>query len=183
MRGTTNTLTIGERVAWYRRRRGLSQEVLAGLIGRTADWLGKVENNRIELDRLSVIKSLAEVLDVSLGDLLGEPSLLDWTGDSGTETVPALRAALMNYRAIAPFGGAIDAQPPAVAVLKKEVGALWDAYQDSRFGFVTGRLPDLLDRAQAAADHYDGEEQDQARRLLGLAYQLAATQLTKLGQA
>ncbi|MEU3455736.1 helix-turn-helix transcriptional regulator [Micromonospora sp. NPDC006766] len=183
MNGTTNTLTIGERVAWYRRRRGLSQEVLAGLIGRTADWLGKVENNRIELDRLSVIKSLAEVLDVSLGDLLGEPSLLDWTGDSGTETVPALRAALMNYRAIAPFGGATDAQPPAVAVLKKEVGTLWDAYQDSRFGYVTGRLPDLLDRAQAAADHYDGEDQDQARRLLGLAYQLAATQLTKLGQA
>ncbi|MEU8262804.1 hypothetical protein AB0C02_19520 [Micromonospora sp. NPDC048999] len=63
------------------------------------------------------------------------------------------------------------------------VGALWDAYQDSRFGYVTGRLPDVLHRAQAAADQYDGEDQDQARRLLGLAYQLAATQLTKLGQA
>ncbi|MEV4660368.1 helix-turn-helix transcriptional regulator [Micromonospora echinofusca] len=183
MRGTTNTLTIGERVAWYRRRRGLSQEVLAGLIGRTADWLGKIENNRIELDRLSVIKSLAEVLDVSLGDLLGEPLLLDWTGDSGTETVPALRAALMNYRALGPFGAGTDAEPPSVAALRKEVGALWDAYQDSRFGYVTGRLPDLLHRAQAAADHHDDDDQDQARRLLGLAYQLAATQLTKLGES
>ncbi|WP_326563419.1 helix-turn-helix domain-containing protein [Micromonospora peucetia] len=183
MRGRTNNLTIGERVAWYRYRRGLSQEVLAGLIGRTADWLGKVENNRIELDRLSVIKSLAEVLDVSLGDLLGEPSLLDWTADSGTETVPALRAALMNYRALGPFGGGTESEPASVAVLRKEVGALWDAYQDSRFGYVTGRLPDLLHRAQAAADHHDGEDQDQARRLLGLAYQLAATQLTKLGES
>ncbi|MEU8286917.1 helix-turn-helix domain-containing protein [Micromonospora sp. NPDC048905] len=163
----TNTLTIGERVGWYRRRRGLSQEVLAGLIGRTADWLGKVENNRIELDRLSVIKSLAEVLDVSLGDLLGEPSLLDWTGDSGTATVPALRAALMDYRALGPFGSDTDAEPTSVAVLRKEVGALWDAYQDSRFGYVTGRLPELLHRAQAAADHHDGDGQDQARRLLG----------------
>ena len=88
MRGMTNNLTIGERVAWYRRRRGLSQEVLAGLVGRTADWLGKIENNRIELDRLSVIKSLAEALDVSLGDLLAEPTLLDWTADSGTEPSP-----------------------------------------------------------------------------------------------
>ncbi|MEV4462562.1 helix-turn-helix transcriptional regulator [Micromonospora echinofusca] len=182
MRGTTNTLTIGERVAWYRRRRGLSQEVLAGLIGRTADWLGKIENNRIELDRLSVIKSLAETLDISLGDLLGEPSLLDWTADSGTETVPALRAALMNYRALGPFGAGTDAEPPSIAALKKEVGALWDAYQDSRFGYVTGRLPDLLQRAQAA-DHHDGDDQDQARRLLGLTYQLAATQLTKLGES
>ncbi|MEV2242722.1 helix-turn-helix transcriptional regulator [Micromonospora sp. NPDC049891] len=182
MRGTT-TLTIGERVAWYRRRRGLSQEVLAGLIGRTADWLGKVENNRIDLDRLSVIKSLAEALDISLGDLLGEPSLLDWTTDSGTHTVPVLRAALMNYRALAPLAGGTDAEPPSIAVLRKEVGALWDAYQDSRFGYVTSRLPDLLHRAQDATDHHDGDDQDDARRLFGLAYQLAATQLTKLGES
>lgn len=183
MRGRTNNLTIGERVAWYRYRRGLSQEVLAGLIGRTADWLGKVENNRIELDRLSVIKSLAEVLDVPLGDLLGEPALLDWTSDSGTATVPALRAALMNYHALGPFSAGPDQEPPSVAALKKDVGALWDAYQNSRFGYVTGRLPDLLHRAQAAADHHDGDDQDHARRLLGLTYQLAATQLTKLGES
>ncbi|MCW3843904.1 helix-turn-helix domain-containing protein [Micromonospora yasonensis] len=183
MRPTTNTLTIGERVAWYRRRRGLSQEVLAGLIGRTADWLGKIENNRIELDRLSVIKSLAEVLDVSLGDLLGEPSLLAWTGDSGTETVPAVRATLMSYRAIAPLGGPAKAQPPTVTALREEVTALWAAYQDARFGFVTGRLPELLQHTQAAVDYHDGEDQDQGRRLLGLTYQLAATQLTKLGES
>ena len=93
MRGSVHArddehLTIGERVAWYRRRRGMSQEVLAGLVGRTADWLGKIENNRIELDRLSVIKSLADALDVALGDLLGEPSLLDWTSDSGMAPFP-----------------------------------------------------------------------------------------------
>jgi hypothetical protein len=54
----TESLTIGERVAWYRRRRGMSQEVLAGLIGRSADWLQRAENNRIQLDRLSVIHPL-----------------------------------------------------------------------------------------------------------------------------
>jgi transcriptional regulator with XRE-family HTH domain len=182
MRGMGNTLTIGERVAWYRRRRGLSQEVLAGLIGRTADWLGKIENNRIELDRLSVITSLANVLDVSLGDLLAEPSLSDWTTDSGTQSVPALRAALMNYRAIAPFTTGA-AELPALATLRQDVSGLWGAYQDSRFGHVIGRLPDLLRRAQAAADGHDGDDQDRARRLLGLTYQLAATQLTKLGES
>jgi hypothetical protein len=44
MRGIGQHLTIGERVAWYRRRRGMSQEILAGLVGRTVDWLSKVEN-------------------------------------------------------------------------------------------------------------------------------------------
>ncbi|SDT68041.1 Helix-turn-helix domain-containing protein [Actinoplanes derwentensis] len=183
MRGMTMKLTIGERVAWYRRRRGLSQEVLAGLVGRTADWLGKIENNRIELDRLSVIKSLADVLDVALGDLLAEPSLVEWTADSGMETVPALRTALMEYRAITALGtSGQDAEPPDLDDLRKQTARLWDLYQASRFGAVTGKLPDLLRQAQAAVDHLDGREQEQARNLLGLTYQLAATQLTKLGE-
>ncbi|WIM97637.1 helix-turn-helix transcriptional regulator [Actinoplanes oblitus] len=179
----TMNLTIGERVAWYRRRRGLSQEVLAGLIGRTADWLGKIENNRIELDRLSVIKSLADVLDVSLGDLLAEPSLVEWTADSGMETVPALRAALTEYRTITALGARGESSvPPDLDDLRKETAKLWNAYQASRFGFVTGQLPGLLTQAQVAADELVGREQEEARGLLGLTYQLAATQLTKLGE-
>jgi len=42
------------------RRRGMSQEVLAGLVDRTVDWLSKAENGRIELDRLSVVRTLAD---------------------------------------------------------------------------------------------------------------------------
>jgi transcriptional regulator with XRE-family HTH domain len=102
MRGLSDTLSVGERIAWYRQRRGMSQEVLAGLVGRTADWLSKIENNRIDLDRLSVLHSLASALDVTIGDLIGEPSLLDWSADSGRSTVPALRTALMDYRQITP---------------------------------------------------------------------------------
>jgi transcriptional regulator with XRE-family HTH domain len=179
----TNTLTIGERVAWYRRRRGLSQEVLAGLVDRTADWLGKIENNRIELDRLSVINALADVLDVSLADLLAQPSMLTWTADSGTKTVPALRAALMDYHVVTPLGRTGTSEGfPSLAGLRRDVTTLWSAYQDSRFGYVTGRLPDLLRRAEAAAETHHGDDQCDARRLLGLTYQLAATQLTKLGE-
>ncbi|WP_433055547.1 helix-turn-helix domain-containing protein [Dactylosporangium sp. CS-033363] len=180
----TSTLTIGERVAWYRRRRGMSQEVLAGLVGRTVDWLSKAENNRIELDRLSVIKSLADALDVALGDLVAEPSLVEWTSDSGTQTVPALRAALMNYRNVTPFGPADNTvEPPSVPVLQHELATLWEAYQASRFGYVTGRLPSLIAHAEAAVSTFTGDDLSAARRILGLANQLAATQLTKIGEA
>lgn len=183
MRGMTSSITIGERVAWYRRRRGMSQEVLAGMVGRTIDWLSKIENNRIELDRLSVIKSLADVLDISLGDLLAEPSLVDWTPDGGRRTVPALRDALMDYRQITLFGPRLsDIEVPPIGDLKNDVAALWSAYQDSRFGYVTARLPGLLGRAQAASETYQGEARRQAQRFLALAYQLSAVQLTKLGE-
>ena len=119
MRGMTETMTIGERVAFYRRRRGMAQVVLAGLVGRTEDWLSKVENNRIELDRLSVIRSLAEALDVALADLVVEPALLEWTTDSGVHTVPALRAALMDYTQMTPaLALAAPAAPPDLDALQ-----------------------------------------------------------------
>ncbi|MET7806603.1 helix-turn-helix domain-containing protein [Micromonospora chersina] len=35
--------SLGERIAAYRRRRGLSQAALAGLIGRSESWLSQVE--------------------------------------------------------------------------------------------------------------------------------------------
>ncbi|MFC5142354.1 helix-turn-helix domain-containing protein [Actinomycetospora rhizophila] len=137
----TESLTIGERVAFYRRRRGLSQEVVAGLVGRTEDWLSKIENNRAELDRLSVIRKFADVLDVSLGDLLGEPTFLDWTADSGTATVTALRTALMDYRQLNPIlrRTGSTAEAPAIAHLERDVADVFDAYQAARFGFVTAR--------------------------------------------
>ncbi|MGA4563103.1 helix-turn-helix domain-containing protein [Uniformispora flossi] len=179
----TQSLTIGERVAWYRRRRGLSQSVLAGLVGRTTDWLSKAENNRIELDRLSVITSLADALDVSLGDLLAEPALVEWSADGGNCTVPALREALMNYKQLTPLLGATpDDEPPALQPLRAHVGDVLDAYQASRYGFATGRLPRVLADALAASRTYSGHEQAEAFALLALAYHGAAMVLGKIGE-
>ncbi|MER6088584.1 helix-turn-helix domain-containing protein [Streptomyces bluensis] len=179
----TENLTIGERVAWYRHRRGLSQEVLAGLVGRTADWLSKAENNRIELDRLSVITSLAEALDVSLGDLLAEPTLMEWSSDSGNRTVPALRTALMDYRLLTPLLGSPPAdEPPALPDLRANVVEILDAYQASRYGFATRRLPSLLADALAASRAYSGPEGQESHAQLALAYQGAAMVLGKVGE-
>ena len=158
MRGMTETLSIGERVGWYRRRRGMSQEVFAGLVGRTADWLSKAENGRIELDRLSVIKSLADALDVQLGDLLAEPSFLDWTPDVSGGTVPKLRESLMDYKRMSPLLASDSAsQPPDLEILRAEVGSTWSAYQDARYARATRLTPGILAAAQRAVHIYEGE--------------------------
>lgn len=49
---------MGKRIAAYRRRRGLSQEALAGLIGRSESWLSQVERGLRSVDRLSVLLDL-----------------------------------------------------------------------------------------------------------------------------
>jgi transcriptional regulator with XRE-family HTH domain len=46
--------SVGDRIAYYRKRRGMTQEVLCGLVGgRSTEWLRQIENNKREVDKLS----------------------------------------------------------------------------------------------------------------------------------
>lgn len=51
MRGAGDHLSVGERIAFYRRRRGMTQAVLAGFVGRSEDWLSKVERGDRAIQR------------------------------------------------------------------------------------------------------------------------------------
>lgn len=176
-------LSPGQRVAWHRLRRGLSQEVLAGLIGRTADWLGKVENDRAPLDRLSVLRSLADALGVPVSVLLG-----DRPNQSKRENqhahVEEIRSTLMDYRQIMPgFPVAVNKEGRSdLRFLRKQVETVMDAYQASDYDRVLRRLPDLLSRAQAAVRVCEGEQRKRAGALLAVACQACAMILTKVGE-
>ena len=183
MRGAGQDMTIGQRVAWYRNRRGLSQEVLAGMVGRTTDWLSKVENGRANLERLSVIKALADALDVGVGDLLGEPGVMDWDGGGPARTVSLVRESLLAYSTLTPT---LATETPArsMAELRQDVEALWDAYQASRFGYVAVQIPRTLAAARGAIrDAASAEERREASRMLALGYHATAATLTKIGEA
>ncbi|MFE5582144.1 helix-turn-helix domain-containing protein [Kitasatospora sp. NPDC056531] len=179
----TEMLTIGERVAWYRRRRGMSQEVLAGQVGRTADWLSKAENGRIELDRLSVIKLLANALGVQLSDLLAEPSELS-SILGAPHNLAALREALTDYKQVSPLLAADTTdEKPDLKILRAAVGSAWSAYQDAKYSRATRLIPDILTQAHRAVRMHEGNQQLQAKALLAMAYQGAAMVLTKIGEA
>jgi transcriptional regulator with XRE-family HTH domain len=44
---------VGQRIAQAKRRRGLSQAVLAGLVGRSESWLSQVERGKRGVDSQS----------------------------------------------------------------------------------------------------------------------------------
>ncbi|WP_196814723.1 helix-turn-helix domain-containing protein [Nocardia sp. BMG111209] len=175
-------MTIGERVGWYRRRRGMSQKVLANLIGRTEDWLNKIENNRIQLDRISVIQSLAKELDISIGDLMAEPTLMDANQSAGKPTVPALREALLSYAQLMPFTMAAGREIPPMAQLDGRLKAVWDAYQATRFAYVSATLPELISDLDYASRNLETQDVQRANLMLATAYHAAATVLTKVGE-
>jgi hypothetical protein len=89
----------------------------------------------------------------------------------------------MDYRQITPLlGGGPAGTPPELDALARNVGQVWDAYQDSRHGYVTSRLPSLLAEVQSADRAHTGEGRERAKSLLAMTQQAAAMILTKLGE-
>jgi transcriptional regulator with XRE-family HTH domain len=93
-------VSIGERIAIYRGRRGLSQVALANLIGRSEAWVSQVERAIRHVDRLSIIIRLAQVLRVTVEELTGQPFSLAPNGGAEYRAIPGLRAALTGYEVI-----------------------------------------------------------------------------------
>ena len=81
-------MSAGERIAIYRRRRGLSQLALANMIGRSEAWLSQVERGIRHVDRVSVLIRLAQVLKVTVEDLIGQPLSLAPTAASSSARSP-----------------------------------------------------------------------------------------------
>src|SRR3954471_282968 len=91
---------VGERIAAYRRRRGLSQAALAGLVGRSESWLSQVERGVRSVDRMSVLLDLARVLHVEVEALTGRPWQLAPNGNAIADGLSDLRAVLTSYNTL-----------------------------------------------------------------------------------
>src|SRR5262245_59201423 len=88
---------IGERIAAYRRRRGLSQTALAGLVGRSESWLSQVERGVRSVDRLSVLLDMARVLRVEVEALTGSAWQYAPNGNSLSEGLGEIRRFFSRY--------------------------------------------------------------------------------------
>ncbi|MBB5840182.1 helix-turn-helix domain-containing protein [Kribbella italica] len=182
MRGASDHLSIGERVAFYRARRGLTQAVLANLVGRSEDWLSKIERGEREVRRLDVLTELAAALRVELADLLGQPVLLE--DDHEHDDVPAIRDALMAPARLSRvlFGVEDDgARLPDVRQVWRLTEGAWDHYQRGDVGRTVQLLPRLIQAAQSietrSADGLDGWA------VSSRIHHLATTTLTKIGES
>lgn len=115
---------------------------------------------------------------------IGEPDLFEWSPDSGRETIPALRAALHDYRHLTPaILSAPEEEPSSLADLAIDIEDAWREYQRSRYGALAHRLPLLLHNCQTAARFYDGSAGQQAQALVAYAHQVSTLFLTKIGEA
>jgi transcriptional regulator with XRE-family HTH domain len=177
-------LPIGRRVAYWRGRRKMSQQVFADRLGKSKSWVDKVERGVRRLDKFSVVYEIADVLQVDVQLLLGKdperrPSSVVCIDQVEVEEI---RAALERYDAISAFFHA-PPHPPPLEEMRKAVGHAWLTYQHAKYGVLARTLPKLLRDAQAADTGYAATESAEvAGHLLGQVYQIASSVLRKLGE-
>ena len=176
-------LPIGRRVAYWRGRRKMSQQVFADRLGKSKSWVDKVERGVRRLDKFSVLHEIADILQVDVQLLLGKDP------ERRTDTltcidqveVEEIRAALERYDSMSAYFDAAP-YPPPLSDLRKAVNHAWLTYQYGRYGMLTRALPKLLRDAQAADAGYGGDQAREAAHLLGQVYQISSSVLRKLGE-
>ncbi|MEN3269270.1 helix-turn-helix transcriptional regulator [Pseudonocardia sp.] len=151
--------SIGRRIAVHRRRRGLSQAAVAGLVGRSESWLSQVERGLRNVDSYPVLRDLARVLRVDITALTGvEQAAGQELSADADQRLAAIERALFGQERDAGIGDV----PDAVAEAHRD-------YQGARYDEVLAVLPTLiaaLDRQEVA---------------LVAGYSVVAKTLTKIG--
>ncbi|WDZ84575.1 helix-turn-helix domain-containing protein [Micromonospora cathayae] len=176
-------LPVGRRVAYWRARRGMSQQALADALGKSKSWVDKVERSVRRLDKLSNLQEIARALRIDVQLLLGtEPSPTD--PDDATDTrvsdrdVDAVRVALFRYDATLPRPD--HTGPMSRRDLRRAVEHGWLAFQHTDYRQLLRGLPGLLrDTQRLRLAHPDDPT---AYHLLGQAHQLTSALLGKLGE-
>jgi transcriptional regulator with XRE-family HTH domain len=177
-------LPIGRRVAYWRGRRKMSQQVFADRLGKSKSWVDKVERGVRRLDKFSVVYEIADVLQVDVQLLLGkEPERKPETQNCIDQVeVEEIRAALERYDQMSAFFQPVPHSPP-LPEMRKAVSHAWLTYQHAKYGVLARTLPKLLRDAQAAdSAHAGSDDARDAAHLLGQVYQIASSALRKVGE-
>jgi transcriptional regulator with XRE-family HTH domain len=174
--------TLGERVATYRRQRGLSQRELAAEVRRSESWVSQVERDVQPVERLSVLQALAVALGVAVQDLRPDalPDEDQGTPEPAVNDLDAVRLGLSGHPALAQLfqrsGATQSSGPVPVDELELHVERAWELAHRSRFAELSETLSSLLPQLEQTARTSDIHEAD--RRLTNLlrarAYQAAA---------
>lgn len=172
-------------VMYWVRRRGLTRKIFADRLGKSVSWVDKIKRGDRQLDRVSVLKQIAGVLDIPLQALIDPEQAEQLQRCPDEREIDAIRYALQRYDAITnvfrPNGDVLP--EPNLAKLERLVRYGWMAFQASNYQAIGTLLPELIRDCQAAAWQLDGDAERQAKAWLAWTYQLTAATANKLGDA
>jgi transcriptional regulator with XRE-family HTH domain len=171
---------LGRKIAFHRAQRGWSQRDFGALIDRSETWVSQVERGVRRVDRMTVLRRVAEALDVPVGELAVETPVVKATIKAAE---PAHQLRLLFSASLALN---LVASPPrrigSIASLTKDVETAWTLAHGAEFGELIPLLTKLLPRLEATCrSSAEGADRQLACVMLARAYHAAAAVLAKLG--
>jgi transcriptional regulator with XRE-family HTH domain len=177
---------VGERISYHRKRLGLSQVEFAGIIGKSESWVSQVERGVRGIDRLSVLQTVANALEVSVAELRGEAKM-EPVAEEHPQAFETLRLALTGHptpSAILAPSSMSDANIPSLDSLRNDHAAIWPMVHGSHYSELAPLLSRLITGLELSVRRTTtGADAEEARRLLADTYQATSAALAKLGDA
>ncbi|ONI83084.1 transcriptional regulator [Actinosynnema sp. ALI-1.44] len=151
---------MGRRLRQLRLARKKSLEVIGGLAGISASHLSRLESGQRALDRRSLIKSLADALEVAPSEITGSAMPGDLPEDRWLDGV---RVALLAISVGEPQGQILP-----VEALTQRVEDVLKAQRDCQYAAVGERLPGLIRDLHSTMD--TGRDKGELLKLLALTH-------------
>ncbi|GIH73091.1 helix-turn-helix domain-containing protein [Sphaerimonospora thailandensis] len=178
---------FGSRVAELRKQRGMKQDELALAIGRTSSWLSQVERGVQPVNRLDVLRLLADGLGVSLQMLrpdvpvetpTPQPERVEHSND-----LDQARLVISGHPApevlLADLAAGSSANLPE---LRAVVDRVWELTHANRFAELSAALGPLVPRLERAVRTAPAEERRELFLLLSRTYQALAAAFVRQGE-
>ena len=170
---------LGRKIAAERRRRGLSQPELARMVGRSVAWVSQVERGVRKVDRMSVLETVADALDVPLAELAAEAPVVA----AVTEELPdarGLRLVLSGAYALRALLD--DRRAPTLSTLRAKTRKAWDLTHAGRYTDLTELSRSLVPDLETATRTLPQSQRSEASELMAATYQACSAALDKLGE-
>jgi transcriptional regulator with XRE-family HTH domain len=169
---------IGDRIRVYRRRRGLSQKELAGLIGRSESWLSQVERGLRSVDKFSVLVHIAQVLKTDVETLSGTRMEYAPNGDTHVDGIDEISVALTRYPGLGPLA---VPTPSTLEDLERLATEAHIRYQTADYVTAARILPRLIETVDAVVFNATRADLERVLTLQHETYLATAKLLTKTG--
>ncbi|MFI1890679.1 helix-turn-helix domain-containing protein [Streptomyces jumonjinensis] len=170
---------IGRRIAYWRDRRGLTQNDFGRLMGQTRRWVQDIEGGKRQTDpRLSVLVRAADVLRIPLEQLVSD------TPQPQPASAGPQRPAEVDQVIDALYGNAPDDRPiPTAETLTRRLVASCLAFQACHLSALARDLPGLILDTERAVHAAPADRVCEAQGRLSRVYQLVTSYLHKYGAA
>jgi transcriptional regulator with XRE-family HTH domain len=129
-RETASRTEIATRVEYWRNRRGMSRQLFADRMGKSLSWVDMIRRGDRQLDRLSVLDQIADVLEISVYALIDREQAERAAECVDAAEVRLLKQALQRCDGITEVFSSRDRRwhEPNLPSLARQVEYAWFAF-------------------------------------------------------